>query len=79
MLTASTYEAKTHLSHLLDRALAGEKVVICRGKKPLVELTPVSRRKRRGPLMAHPVLGKLKIHYDPVEPLSEEEIPEDYR
>ena len=77
MLTVSTYEAKTHLSHFLNRALAGEKVVICRGKKPLVELTPVSRRKRVGSLKAHPVLGKIKINYDPVEPLSDEEMPKE--
>lgn len=79
MLTVSTYEAKTQLSRLLDQALAGEKVVICRGKKPLAELTPISRRKSDGPLTAHPVLGKIKINYDAVEPLSDEEIPENYR
>jgi antitoxin (DNA-binding transcriptional repressor) of toxin-antitoxin stability system len=81
MITVSTYEAKTHLSRLLDQTLAGEKVVICRGKTPLVELTPVSGTQGGGhqPLTAHPVLGKININYDPVEPLSEEEIPEEYR
>ncbi len=79
MLTVSTYEAKTHLSSILDKALAGEKVVICRGKKPLVELTPVVPRKRTGKLVAHPVLGKMKINYDPVEPLTDAEMPEEYR
>ena len=79
MLTVSTYEAKTHLSSILNRALAGEKVIICRGKKPLVELTPISRRKSGGSLTAHPVLGRIKINYDPVEVLSEEEFPKEYQ
>ena len=35
------YEAKTQLSSLLDRALAGETIVIARAGEPLVRLTPV--------------------------------------
>ena len=34
-------EAKTNLSRLLERAMAGEKVIIKRSGKPLVRLTPV--------------------------------------
>ena len=34
-------EAKTHLSRLLDRAVAGEEVVIARAGRPLVRLVPV--------------------------------------
>jgi len=78
-LSVSTYEAKNHLSSILDKVLAGERVVICRGKKPLVELTPVVSSKRVGKLVAHPVLGKIKLNYDPVEPLLNEEMPEEYR
>ena len=37
------YEAKTHLSRLLDRSLAGEEVVIARAGVPLVRLVPVAR------------------------------------
>lgn len=79
MITVTTYEAKTHLSRLLAQVAAGEKVVICRGKKPLAELTPVAVHKRGKRLEAHPVLGKIKISYDPTEPLPETEIPEEYR
>ena len=35
------HAAKTHLSRLIDRALAGEDVVIARGKHPVVRLVPV--------------------------------------
>jgi prevent-host-death family protein len=36
------HEAKTHLSRLLEKALAGEEVVIMKAGKPLVRLTPVA-------------------------------------
>jgi prevent-host-death family protein len=40
-------EAKAKLSSLLDRALAGEEIVIARAGKPLVRLAPVERREQR--------------------------------
>ena len=42
-------EAKAKLSALLDRALAGEEIVIARPGKPLVRLTPVESMTRRSP------------------------------
>jgi prevent-host-death family protein len=41
MTQMNVHEAKTHLSKLLDQAIAGEEVVIMRSGKPLVRLTPV--------------------------------------
>ncbi len=41
MTTHSIAEAKNQLSRLIDRALAGEPVVITRRGEPVVELTPV--------------------------------------
>jgi prevent-host-death family protein len=41
MTRMNVHEAKTHLSKLLDQALAGEEVVIMRSGKPLVRLMPV--------------------------------------
>lgn len=38
----SVHAAKTHLSRLIERALAGEDVVIGRGRTPLVRLVPVA-------------------------------------
>lgn len=35
------HEAKTRLSQLVDRALAGEEIVVTRRGKPTVRLTPV--------------------------------------
>ena len=42
-------EAKAKLSELLNRALAGEEIVIARAGKPLARLTPIAELKRRKP------------------------------
>jgi len=42
-------EAKAKLSELIDRALAGEEIVIARAGKPLVQLTPVEQMTQRQP------------------------------
>jgi prevent-host-death family protein len=36
------HEAKTHLSQLVERALAGEEIVVTRRGKPAVRLAPVA-------------------------------------
>lgn len=36
------HEAKTHLSRLLERALAGEEIVVAKAGRPLVRLAPVA-------------------------------------
>jgi prevent-host-death family protein len=41
MKTVSMHDAKTHLSRLVNEALAGEEVVIARHHRPLVRLTVV--------------------------------------
>ena len=43
----NVYEAKTQLSKLIDRAMAGEDVVISRSGKPMVRLVPVATRPAR--------------------------------
>ncbi len=46
MKTVNIHEAKTHLSRLVEEALAGETVVIGKAGKPLVVLTPYARPAR---------------------------------
>ena len=41
--TVNMHEAKTTLSRLVERALAGEEILIARNGQPLVQLVPVSR------------------------------------
>ena len=47
--SVNVYEAKTHLSQLLDRAAAGEEIIIARAGRPvarLVALADSSSRRR---------------------------------
>jgi prevent-host-death family protein len=41
MKTVNIQSAKTHLSRLVEEAVAGEDVVLAKAGKPLVRLTPV--------------------------------------
>ncbi len=43
----NVHEAKTHLSRLLERVLAGEEIVIMRSNKPIARLVPIEAPKRR--------------------------------
>lgn len=47
MTEVNVHEAKTHLSRLLARVAAGEKVLISRAGKPVAKLVPVARGRRR--------------------------------
>ncbi|MGZ8219886.1 type II toxin-antitoxin system Phd/YefM family antitoxin [Methylomagnum sp.] len=41
MSTYTVYNAKTHLSQLIEQACSGQEVIIARGKQPLVKLVPL--------------------------------------
>jgi prevent-host-death family protein len=45
--TVGAFEAKTHLSRLLDAVECGERVVITRHGKPVAELSPPPKEKKR--------------------------------
>jgi antitoxin (DNA-binding transcriptional repressor) of toxin-antitoxin stability system len=49
MTQVTIHEAKTHLSKLIQKALAGEEIIIAKGKQPLVKLValPEARPQRR--------------------------------
>ena len=42
MITVGAFEAKTHLSSLLERVAQGEEIIITRHGKPLARLIPVA-------------------------------------
>lgn len=50
--SVNVYEAKTHLSQLLDRAAAGEEIVIARAGRPVARLValaePAPHRRKPG-------------------------------
>jgi prevent-host-death family protein len=43
-MAVNIHEAKTHLSRLVDRAAAGEEIVIARAGKPIAKLVPYEAR-----------------------------------
>jgi prevent-host-death family protein len=70
--TVNMHQAKSSLSRLVERALAGEDVIIARNGKPLVRLVPVPKtRKTRVP-------GRLKgtVRIGPDFEFTDEEITE---
>lgn len=68
-MDSNLYEAKTQLSSLVTRALAGEEVVICRAGKPLVRLVPVQEAAPRAPGQ----LAGMAVPDDAMAPISEAE------
>ena len=77
MKTVNVHEAKTNFSSLLAKLEAdSETIVICRNGEPVADLVPHKRVNRIKP---HPILGKMKIKYDPTEPASDAEWPRRFR
>ena len=75
MKTLNVHEAKTKLSAVLAAVEEkGEKYLICRNGQPVADLVPHIRKSR---LIPHPVLSRLRIKYDVIEPLSTEEWAEE--
>jgi len=63
------HEAKTHLSRLLERVQAGERITIARAGKPVAFLIPAEDRPPdRVPGLSK---GKLVIHDDFDDPIPE--------
>jgi prevent-host-death family protein len=44
--TVNIYEAKTHLSRMVDRAAEGEEIIISRNGRPVARLCQLEPRKR---------------------------------
>lgn len=75
MKTLNVHQAKTNLSGVLREVeIRGETFLICRNGKPVADLIPHTTRKRTIP---HPVMRKIQINYDPTEPLSKEDWPQE--
>ncbi|HYN07753.1 MAG TPA: type II toxin-antitoxin system Phd/YefM family antitoxin [Vicinamibacterales bacterium] len=62
----SLYDAKTHLSALVDRAAAGEEIIINKYGRPCARLVPLKRTTHRRPGRAK---GKIWIAADFDAPL----------
>jgi prevent-host-death family protein len=71
MQKLNIHEAKTRLSAVLTEVeQKGAAFLICRNGKPIAELVPHKKRNR---LVCHPTFSRIKIKYDPIEELTEDE------
>lgn len=72
MEIVNIHAAKTHLSRLIERACAGEEIVIARNHEPVVKLVPIldaEPRRQRGSLR-----GKVIVPDSFFDPLPTEEL-----
>jgi len=68
--TVNIHAAKTNFSRLVERAAAGEEIVIARAGKPLARLVPLNAPSR--PRVPGLLKGKIQIPDDFDAPLPEE-------
>jgi prevent-host-death family protein len=68
--TVNIYDAKTRLSQLVDKAAAGEDVVVSRNGKPLVRITRLDVPKR--PIKFGLLEGRLIVPTDFDAPLADD-------
>ncbi len=75
-MLVNIYEAKSKLSALLDKAQAGEEVVIARAGKPIVRLTPIAPAagSRSGVRLGGLKTSSLKLSDDFHAPLSDDDL-----
>ncbi len=66
MEQVNVYEAKTHLSRLLERVEAGEEIIIARNGRPVARLVPTQRTEARR--VPGSLRGKIWISPDFDEP-----------
>ena len=74
-MTLNLYEAKTQLSSLVEKAAAGEEIIIAKNGKPLAKLVAVKSVVKRKPGR---LKGKIWISPDFDKPMTEKELAEWY-
>jgi prevent-host-death family protein len=63
------YEAKSHLSELVERAADGEEIVIAKAGKPMARLVPLIKKKPRARVFGRNMMGMTHIAPDFYEDL----------
>jgi prevent-host-death family protein len=66
----NVHQAKTHLSRLIERAHAGEEIILAKAGTPYARLVPLEAPQPREPGL----LGHLRMSDDFFEPLPDEEL-----
>jgi prevent-host-death family protein len=70
MLSMNILRAKAHLSQLINAALQGQEVVICKAGKPVVRLVPLARSERDDAILREIPELTIRIKGDPNAPLT---------
>jgi prevent-host-death family protein len=65
------YEAKSHLSELVERAAEGEEIVIAKAGKPMARLVPLAKPKNR----ISEMFGKNVMGITYISPDFEDDLP----
>ncbi len=74
-MTLNLYEAKTQLSQLVEKAAAGEEVIIAKAGKPMVKMVPVeAQEKPKRRQFGQNLLRVTYIADDFDAPMSDEEL-----
>jgi len=68
--SVNLYDAKTHLSQLVERAAAGEEIIIAKAGRPLARLVPINHRSK--PRQPGLLKGQIRIADDFDSPLPDE-------
>jgi prevent-host-death family protein len=69
MIQVNIHEAKTHLSRLIAKVVAGEEIIIAKGNKPVVKLVQFTTSKQTRKLGS--AKGKIQMAPDFDEPLDD--------
>ena len=72
MKTVTIHEAKTNLSRLIEKACAGEEIIIARGSEPVARLS--LWRTSKDAASQGSLKGKPRIGQESFEPLSKSEL-----
>ena len=66
-MQVTVHAAKTNLSKLIDAALAGEEVVIAKGRKPVVKIVPVAQKSFTIGILKDEVGGSAPDFFEPMD------------
>ena len=72
MPVVTVHAAKTNLSKLIERALAGEEIVIARGDQPVVKLVPLQAKPPKR--QAGTLKGQFTVPDSFFDPLPDDEL-----
>lgn len=76
MATVTIHQAKTNLSKLIEKACAGEEIIIARGSDPVAQLIPIKEgaARKKTPRPFGLLKGKLTVGPEFFEPLPDDEL-----